>query len=114
MRSPRRTAQTAAALMVGMALVSAIAVLGASLSQSATRSVDSAVTADYIITGPSSGFSISVAPAVSRIPGVAVVSSVYQGQFELSGSISSLVGVTPANLPQTVHLGITPAAASAP
>ena len=36
MRSPRRTAQTAAALMVGMALVSAIAVLGASLSKSAT------------------------------------------------------------------------------
>ena len=107
MRSPRRTAQTAAALMVGMALVSAIAVLGASLSQSATSSVDSAITADYIITGPDSGFSTTVAPAVSRIPGVAIVSSVYRGQFELRGSISSLVGVTPTDLPETVHLTIT-------
>ncbi len=50
MRSPRRTAQTSSALMVGLALVSTIAVFGASLSKSATSSVDQAVSADYIIT----------------------------------------------------------------
>ena len=50
MRSPRRTAQTASALMVGLALVSAIAVFGASLSKSATSSVDNAVSADLIVT----------------------------------------------------------------
>ncbi len=55
MRSPRRTAQTAAALMVGIALVSAIAVLGASLSRSARTNLESAVTADDIITGPAPG-----------------------------------------------------------
>ena len=107
MRSPRRTAQTAAALMVGIALVSAIAVLGASLSQSATSNIDNAVIADYIITGPSSGFSTSVAPAVSRIPGVATVTTVYRGQFELRGSLSSLAGVSPTDLPRTVNLAIT-------
>ncbi|MGO9789765.1 MAG: ABC transporter permease [Solirubrobacteraceae bacterium] len=106
MRSPRRTAQTAAALMVGMALVSAIAVLGASLSASATSNVDSAVSADYIITGPNSGFSTSVAPAVSRIPGVATVTTVYKGQFELRGSLESLTAVDPAELPRTVHLAL--------
>ena len=94
MRSPRRTAQTAAALMVGIALVSAIAVLGASLSQSARTNLESAVTADDIITGPSSGFSTSVAAAVSRIPGVSTVTNVYKGQFELRGSLSSLAAVT--------------------
>jgi putative ABC transport system permease protein len=107
MRSPRRTAQTAAALMVGIALVSAIAVLGASLSQSARTNLESAVTADYIITGPSSGFSTSVAAAVSRIPGVSTVTNVYKGQFELRGSLSSLAGVTAADLPRTVHLALT-------
>ncbi|HEY5317990.1 MAG TPA: ABC transporter permease, partial [Solirubrobacteraceae bacterium] len=107
MRSPRRTAQTAAALMVGMALVSAIAVLGASLSQSATSEVDSAVSADYLITGPGSGFSTSVAPAVARLPGVATVTKVYKGQFELGGSLAKVAGVTPADLSRTVHLGIT-------
>ena len=107
MRSPRRTAQTAAALMVGIALVSAIAVLGASLSQSARTNLESAVTADDIITGPSSGFSTSVAVAVSRIPGVSTVTNVYKGQFELRGSLSSLDAVTPARLRRTVHLAIT-------
>ena len=107
MRSPRRTAQTAAALMVGMALVSALGVLGASLSASAKSNLDSAVTADYLITGPNSGFSTSVAPAVARIPGVAVVTNVYKGQFELGGTLSGIDGVTPAHLSQTVHLALT-------
>ena len=107
MRSPRRTAQTAAALMVGIALVSAIAVLGASLSRSARTNLESAVTADDIITGPSSGFSTSVGAAVSRIPGVSRVTNVYKGQFELRGSLSSLAAVDPAGLRRTVHLAIT-------
>ena len=55
MRSPRRTAQTASALMVGLALVSAIAVFGASLSKSATSSVDQAISADYIVTSSGTG-----------------------------------------------------------
>ena len=55
MRSPRRTAQTGAALMVGLALVSTIAVFGASLSRSVTASVDQAVSANYIITNSSAG-----------------------------------------------------------
>ena len=107
MRNPRRTAQTSAALMVGLALVSSVAVLGASLSGSATASVDSAITAGYIITGPSSGFSTSVAPAVSRLPGVATVTTVYRGQFELGSSLSTLDGVTPSELSRTVHLAVT-------
>jgi putative ABC transport system permease protein len=107
LRSPRRTAQTAAALMVGIALVSAIAVLGASLSQSARSNLDSAVTADDIITGPSSGFSTSIGAAVSRIPGVSTVTNVYKGQFELRGSLSTLAAVTPTGLDRTVHLAIT-------
>src|SRR5580700_8852371 len=43
MRSPRRTAQTAAALMVGLALVAAMSVFGASVSRSATSSADHAI-----------------------------------------------------------------------
>jgi len=103
MRSPRRTAQTAAALMVGIALVSAID----SLSQSAKTNLESAVTADDIISGPSSGFSTSVGAAVSRIPGVSTVTNVYKGQFELRGSVSTLDAVNPAGLRRTVHLAIT-------
>jgi putative ABC transport system permease protein len=105
-RNPRRTAETAAALMVGLSLVSTIAVLGASLSASAKNEVDSAVSADYIVTGQG-GFSKSVVPAVSRVPGVRTTTVVYQGQFEVSGSLSTLAAATPAGLAHTVSLHIT-------
>ena len=107
MRSPRRTAQTSSALMVGLALVSTIAVFGASVSRSATSSVDNAISADYIIT-PSSvgaqGFSDSVAPVVAAGPGVTTVSSVYVGQFETRGSVSTMTAVSPDHLSRTVIL----------
>jgi putative ABC transport system permease protein len=105
-RNPRRTAQTAAALMVGLSLVSTIAVLGASLSASAKTSVDSAVSADYIVTGQG-GFSKSVVPAVSRLPGVRTTTVVYRGQFEVGRSLSTLTAATPADLASTVRLHMT-------
>ncbi|MBV9603616.1 MAG: ABC transporter permease [Solirubrobacterales bacterium] len=105
MRNPQRTAQTSAALMIGIGLVSTIAVLGASLSSSASHQVDSAVNADYLITS-SGAFSRSVPAAVSRLPGVTATTTVYRGQFEVRRSLSSLAAVTPANLPQTVNLHV--------
>ena len=105
-RNPRRTTQTAAALMVGLSLVSSIAVLGASLSASAKTSVDSAISADYIVTGKG-GFSKSVVPAVSRLPGVSTTTVVYQGQFEVRRSLSTLTAATPAHLASTVSLHMT-------
>jgi putative ABC transport system permease protein len=101
MRSPRRTAQTASALMVGLALVSTIAVYGASLSKTATSDVDSAINAQYLVGGT---LSSSVVPAITRIPGVNTVTTAYEGQFEVRGSLSSLIGATTANLPKTVNL----------
>jgi putative ABC transport system permease protein len=106
MRNPRRTAQTAAALMIGLALVSTIAVLGASLSRSAKQQVDSALSADYIVSG-NGGFSKSVAPTVARLPGVATTTTVYQGQFEFRGSLSTLAAATAAHLDRTVTLHVT-------
>jgi putative ABC transport system permease protein len=107
MRSPRRTAQTSAALMVGLALVSTIAVFGASVSKSATSSVDNAISADYIITTSgvgAFGFSNAVAPAVAAVPGVTAVSTVYNGQFESHGSVSTLTAVSARDLGRTVIL----------
>jgi len=107
MRSPRRTAQTAAALMVGLALVSTITVFGASLSKSATSSVDNAVSAVYIITATgagSGGFSNSVADAAARVPGVATTSTVYSDEFEFRNSLSNVTAVSPHHLADTIIL----------
>jgi putative ABC transport system permease protein len=107
MRSPRRTAQTSSALMVGLALVATMAVFGASLSKSATSSVDNAISADYIITSSSmgpGGFSNAVAPTAAAVPGVGSVSSVYSGQFEARGVVNSLTAVSTRSLHHTVIL----------
>ena len=66
MRSPRRTAQTASALMVGLALVSAMAVFGASLSESATSSIDQAISADLLVSANGSGQLSDSVPAHGR------------------------------------------------
>jgi putative ABC transport system permease protein len=105
-RNPRRTAQTATALIVGLSLVSTVAVLGASLSTSAKNSVDSALSADYIV-GGNGGFSKSVVGDVSKLPGVTATTVVYRGQFEVGGSLSSIVAASPARLSRTVTLHIT-------
>jgi len=111
MRSPKRTAQTASALMVGLALVSAIAVFGASLSRSATSSVDNAISADIIISSTSKTgngeFGNTVPVVASRVPGVTATSTVYADQFEFRNSLENLLGVGTKNLTQTVILNMT-------
>ena len=108
MRSPRRTAQTAAALMVGLALVSAMAVFGASLSKSATSSANQAISADLIVTATGSGeLSNSVPATASAVPGVTASSSVYQGRFEFQNTLTSLTGVSTDHLADTVILRMT-------
>ena len=111
MRSPKRTAQTASALMVGLALVSAIAVFGASLSRSATSSVDNAISADLIVSSTNKSgtgtFGAAVPKAASSVPGVTATSVVYGGQFEVRHSLEGLLGLGTKDLSKTVILNMT-------
>lgn len=104
-RNPRRTAQTAGALMIGVALVSTIAVLGSSLSSSATQEVDEALAANYIIGGADS-ISPTVARIAARLPGAGATTVVYTGQFDVRGSLQSLGAASTPGLERTVHLNI--------
>ena len=65
-RAPRRTSATVAALMIGVALVSAAAVFASSLRNTFTAAMDRGVTADWVVTG--SGFQLlpSVVSETSR------------------------------------------------
>ena len=68
-RNPHRTAKTASALMVGLALVTMVSVVGASLKESFASSVEDAVTADYVIsTANGTGFSPTVVDALEAEP----------------------------------------------
>jgi putative ABC transport system permease protein len=69
-RNPRRTAATAAALMVGLALISAVTVLGSSLKASVAKITSAAVNADFIINTNGPGFPDSVLTDAAHQPGV--------------------------------------------
>jgi putative ABC transport system permease protein len=115
MRSPRRTAQTAAALMVGLALVSAMAVFGSSLSKSATSDVDQAISADLLVSSTSSmsGLPLPVPGIVAAVPGVTGTNTVYSGQFGIRGSVQTLTGTQTSQLADTVTLHMTAGNAAA-
>ena len=115
MRNPRRTAQTASALMVGLALVSAMAVFGASLSDTVTSGVDQATNANLILTSTSqgSGFSSLVPTVAAKAEGVTVETTLYQGQFQVQGSLQALTGVATQHLSDTVILNMTSGSSAA-
>ena len=54
-RNPRRTAATAFALMLGVALVTAIGMLGATMKASVSDAIDEDVRADFLLSGPTTG-----------------------------------------------------------
>jgi len=109
MRSPRRTAQTASALMVGLALVSAMSVFGASLSRTATSAVADAISADLLVTpsGSSGDMSTLTPSIIAAVPGVTATETAYQGEFEFEGTLSELTAINPAELSRTVILHMT-------
>jgi putative ABC transport system permease protein len=114
MRSPRRTAQTASALMVGLALVAAMSVFGASASKSITASADQAVSADLIVSASGSGeLSDKAASIASSVPGVTATTTVYGGQFEFKGTQSKLLAASTDHLGDTVILRMTSGSAAA-
>ena len=75
-RNPRRTAATASALMIGLALVSAGGVLAASIVKSANGIIDRSVGADFIVTADNfMPIPSDVADEVRPVDGVDAVTS---------------------------------------
>jgi putative ABC transport system permease protein len=87
MRNPARTASTAAALMIGLALVTFVAVLAAGLRSSFTDAVDDLFVADYALTGQGAFEPVTpaAAEAISRLTSVEVVSAVREGSARAFG-----------------------------
>ncbi|MFC5180824.1 ABC transporter permease [Actinomadura harenae] len=72
LRQPRRTAATASALMIGVAVAAALSVMAASSRASMEARVDGMFGADYMVGGKSGDVSIGkdAVDAVRRVPGV--------------------------------------------
>jgi putative ABC transport system permease protein len=69
MRNPRRTAVTAASLMIGLGLVATVSIVGESFKVSAARAVQGSVVADYVVSRTGFvGFSPEVARRARSVP----------------------------------------------
>nr|WP_238356656.1 ABC transporter permease [Kribbella italica] len=97
-RDPARTASTAAALMIGLALVTLVATLGAGIIKPFEDAVDGIFSADYAITAQNnfSPLPPDVAAAVAATPGVSAVTSVRGGQASAYGERITITGVDAA------------------
>ena len=71
MRNPKRTASTAAALMIGVGLVGFVTIFAASATASVNHVIDSEMKADYIVNtaGPGSSLPPSIEAELAKIPG---------------------------------------------
>jgi putative ABC transport system permease protein len=108
-RNPGRTAVTAAALMIGVALVTFVAVLGEGLRGSVRDAVDRVVQADYVLTADdgTSPVTPNAAAALASAPGVRAVSGVRQDSARVLGSDTSVGGVDPATITELVRFDWT-------
>jgi putative ABC transport system permease protein len=96
-RNPARTASTASALMIGLALVTFVGVLAAGLRTSVGNSVDQVFIANYAVTASDnfSPISIASAKALTQVPGVETISGVRAGDGRAFGSRVTVTGVSP-------------------
>ena len=99
-RAPGRTAATAAALMIGLALVTFISVLANGMKGSNRDAIEKQVTAQYLVTSTDgfTPFPITIGDAVARSPVVTSASSIREGLAKLSGSGGDLTGIDPATI----------------
>jgi putative ABC transport system permease protein len=96
-RNPARTASTASALMIGLALVTLVGVLAAGLKSRFESSVRDLFRGDYALTATDnfSPFSIASEQAIAKVPGVTAVSGVRAGQGRAFGKQVGVTGVEP-------------------
>jgi putative ABC transport system permease protein len=86
-RQPGRTAVTAAALMVGVALVTFVSIFAAGAKATIAKAVDDNLDAPFVVqnTDGFSSFSAQVLPAVGRVDGVSETSPVRFSQAKIRG-----------------------------
>ncbi|WJZ03909.1 ABC transporter permease [Corynebacterium freiburgense] len=86
-RNPRRTSATAFALTLGLAMVSSISMLGATMRENLSDMIDTTVKSDYVLTGPQS-MALSIPrediERVKGIQGVKEVTTIYDAPLTVN------------------------------
>ena len=111
-REPRRTATTASALMIGIALVVFVSVFAESIKESVEQSILSDFPADF--TAASSNFAFGMPPSFTEEMGeldeIATVSAVQGGPVRVDGADDFVFGVEPTTVEAVFDLRSSPGA----
>ena len=94
-RNPQRTASTAAALMIGLALVTLVATLAAGITTTFRSAVDDLFTSDYAITAQNnfSPIPVDAAEAAANAPGIEAIGSTRTGEARIFDSTEFVTAV---------------------
>jgi putative ABC transport system permease protein len=98
MRQPGRTASTAAALMIGVTLVTVLSVVGQGLRDTTSGTLDKRITATHVVTGADgwSPLDPKIERALASAPGVEGVTGVRQDVGLAYGQKEVVNGIDPA------------------
>lgn len=106
-REPRRTAATAASLLIGTCLVTFVSLLAGSANASVSTAIDDGLEADWVLTGPPfAGFSPQVVDELAAVDEVDVATGFRLGFASLGNTVQALYSVDPEQLPEVVDLDI--------
>lgn len=98
LRNPRRTAATASALMIGLALVTTMSILGSSAKASVDKTIEENFYGDLVVSNViGMPFSPSIADDIKTVSGVDVVSRMRFANMSFDGG-NSLAGIEPGTL----------------
>lgn len=109
-RSPRRTAATASALMVGIGLVTFIAVTAESIKASTVDAVDRAVQGDLIITSDGAGaraLDPNLATELRALPQVTGLTTFKIGFAEVASDPQLLLAIDPSTFPELISVDLS-------
>jgi putative ABC transport system permease protein len=109
-RNPRRSAATASALMIGVALVGFITILASSMRASMAEAVDTSLRADYIVDSGSwgrGGFGPSIEEDLAALPEVELISPRRVIPAAVEGSASEVTAFDTTTMEGIVDVGVT-------
>ena len=112
-RNPARTASTAAAVMIGLALITFVAMIGQSFRSSFSSAVAELFIADYSVTAGNNPLTSKAAAAAASAPGVEVLSEIRVADAKLAGKSIGVNGVD-ANLTKVVDMKWSSGSSSVP
>ena len=114
-RNPSRTASTAAALMIGLTLVTVVAVLGSGITAGTKTAITDQLHADYVVDGNEDlPFRADEGDKLAATPGVKAASHVRADQAIVQGKENTVTGIDPATIARfyTFKGATTPSARS--